>query len=296
MVSLVISGSKEKVIVPLFCYFSVKHYAFMKILFLFLFSSSLASAFAQKGMEGMIRAENNFAAISVKHGTREAFIKNMDSTSIVFEQGKALPGLSTWLKKENRPGILNWHPEYVEMACSQNFGYSTGPWTFQPGSIQDSIVARGYFMTVWQADEQGKWTFLTDIGVSNAPGVPDQPVRKIHHGGTETGSLNSMLETETAFIAACRVHTRDAYRTYLSATSLLHRNGQLPATRAEDQEQRIISTPGFQYEAIGWKLASSGDLGYVFGNTLINGKQENYLRIWRREKEGWKLALEVLRY
>ena len=268
----------------------------MKILFLLLFSSSLATAFAQIGMEGMIRAENDFAAYSVKHGTREAFIRNMDSNSIVFDQGKALPGLSTWLKKENRPGILNWHPEYVEISSSQNFGYSTGPWTFQPRTIQDSIVARGYFMTVWQANEEGKWTFLTDIGVSNTPIVPDQPIKRISSTGTTIGSLGSMLETEKAFIKACQVQANEAYRKYLSATSLLHRNGQLPATRVEDREQRINSTPRLQYETIGWKMAPSGDLGFVYGNMLNNGKSENYLRIWRMEKEGWKLALEVLRY
>jgi hypothetical protein len=296
MVSLVISGSKEKVIVALFCYFSVKHFMFMKIIFLLLFSTFLATAFAQKGLEGMIRAENNFAAYSVKHGTKEAFLRNMDSSSIVFEKGNAVNGLSTWQKKENRPGILNWHPEYVEIASSQNFGYSTGPWTFQPASIQDSIVARGYFITVWQAGEQGKWTFLTDIGVSNTLNVPAQPIRRISHSGTGTGSLNSMVETEKAFIAASKVQPLDAYRKYLSATSLLHRNGQLPATRPEDQEQRISSTPGLQYDPIGWKLSPSGDLGFVYGNILDNGKTENYLRIWRREKDGWKLALEVLRY
>jgi ketosteroid isomerase-like protein len=43
-------------------------------------------------------------------------------------------------------------------------------------------------------------------------------------------------------------------------------------------------------------IASSGDIGYVYGTTIIDGKTDNYLRIWRREKTGWKIAVEVLRY
>jgi hypothetical protein len=37
-------------------------------------------------------------------------------------------------------------------------------------------------------------------------------------------------------------------------------------------------------------------MGYTYGPTLINGKKENYLHIWRREEGGWKIAVEVLRY
>ena len=43
-------------------------------------------------------------------------------------------------------------------------------------------------------------------------------------------------------------------------------------------------------------IASSGDLGFVYGTITLNNKKENYLHIWRKEKEGWKIAVEVLRY
>ena len=37
-------------------------------------------------------------------------------------------------------------------------------------------------------------------------------------------------------------------------------------------------------------------MGYTYGTAIINGKTENYFRIWRNEKAGWRIALEVLRY
>jgi ketosteroid isomerase-like protein len=59
----------------------------------------------------------------------------------------------------------------------------------------------------------------------------------------------------------------------------------------------IDKTPSnIQFTVTGAGIASTGDLAYVYGNTLINDKPENYLRIWRKEKQGWKIALEVLRY
>ena len=38
------------------------------------------------------------------------------------------------------------------------------------------------------------------------------------------------------------------------------------------------------------------DLGYVYGTADINDKRDGYLRIWRREKDGWKIAVEVLHF
>jgi len=59
----------------------------------------------------------------------------------------------------------------------------------------------------------------------------------------------------------------------------------------------IENTPtNIQFAITGTGIASSGDMAYVYGNTLINNKSENYLHIWRKEKDGWKIALEVLRY
>jgi ketosteroid isomerase-like protein len=59
----------------------------------------------------------------------------------------------------------------------------------------------------------------------------------------------------------------------------------------------IETTPSnIQFTITGSGIAPGGDLAYVYGNTDINNKAENYLRIWRKEKEGWKIALEVLRY
>ncbi len=66
---------------------------------------------AQKGIDDLINAEKNFAAYSVANSTKEAFLKFLDSTGIVFDNGKPVNGIETWNKREKRPGVLNWFPQ-----------------------------------------------------------------------------------------------------------------------------------------------------------------------------------------
>jgi len=43
-------------------------------------------------------------------------------------------------------------------------------------------------------------------------------------------------------------------------------------------------------------MSPEKDMRYVYGTTVINDKQDGYLRIWRREKDEWKIAVEVLHF
>jgi hypothetical protein len=83
----------------------------------------------------------------------------------------------------------------------------------------------------------------------------------------------------------------------LAFQSILNRNGLAPARTSGAKKDAIDSTlSSFEYEIDGWGMAPSSDLGYVYGTITRNGKSDNYLRIWRREKTGWKIAFEVLKY
>jgi ketosteroid isomerase-like protein len=267
------------------------------ILFIFLFLSHYAGA--QKNIDGLIRAEKDFAAYSAASNTKEAFLKFLDSTGIVFEKGQPVNGIASWNKKEKRPGILNWHPRFAEIAASGDFGYTTGPWTFQPRTLSDSIVARGQYSTVWHTDKNGDWKFLLDLGVGNLPATDSSEVETITVDKFTTSPVDllSLVKAEEKFIRAFKKDKAKAYSQFLALHSILNRNSHLPATRPDEQSVLIQATPsntGFTIKGSG--IAKSGDLGFVYGNAVLNDETENYLRIWRREKEGWKIALEVLRF
>lgn len=256
-------------------------------------------SYGQKQIDGLISAEKSFAAYSVTHNTKGAFLNFLDSTGVVFENGRPVNGLEAWNKKEVHPGILNWHPQFAETAVSGDFGYTTGPWTFRPKTVSDSVIARGQYCTVWHTDKNGDWKFLVDLGTANLPSTDSAAVQKITAEKIAASpiDLHSLVKTEEKFIKAVKKNKTGAYNQFLSLHSIINRNSHLPATSPSTQAALIQATPPNIHFAInGSRIARSGDLGFVYGTITVNDKTENYLRIWRREKEGWKIAVEVLRF
>src|SRR3982751_1383921 len=121
---------------------------------------------AQKINE-LIEAEKSFAAWSVTHGTRSAFLHFLDTSAIVFEKGKPVNGESFWKARENSSGILYWQPTVAEIARSGDFGYTSGPWRFKK-TPDDTVLARGRFTSIWQK-KNGEWKVLLDLGVTGTP-------------------------------------------------------------------------------------------------------------------------------
>ena len=273
----------------------------MKKLFLILilFFVCFQNIQAQKGIDSLIQAEKDFAAYSVANGTKEAFLKFLDSAGIIFNNGSPANGIMTWKKREKASGVLNWHPQVAEISGSGDFGYTTGSWTFQ-NSSNDTVVARGQYTTVWQINRKGEWKFLVDLGVINTPPGLATEVKKIDvakRSSASTTQHDSPVIAENNFLTAVSTNKSKAYKKYLSPKSILNRNGYLPATNSADQRKLLdMTTSSIKYKLDGAGMSPGMDIGYAYGTTTINGKTDNYLRIWRWEKDEWKIALEVLRY
>ncbi len=272
----------------------------INLILLFLFVQ-IVNAQTQKGIDYLLQAEKNFAAYSVAHSTKEAFLKVMDSSSIMFDNGIPVKGIEFWEKREKNTSVLNWQPQYAEISASGDFGYTTGPWTFQP-SKNDSVVARGQYITVWHLDKKGEWKFLADLGVNNTSADSTIEVRiidipKQEENGKIIPHIAPLVAADNNFNKLFAQKKSKAYKTWLSKESILNRNGFLPAVISTDRQILIDSTPlSIQYSMNGWGISPVPDMGYTYGTTTINGKTDNYLRIWRNEETGWKLAVEVLRY
>lgn len=259
------------------------------------------SVIAQKGIDNLIQAEKDFAAYSVAHSTKEAFQKFIDSNSTMFDDGKPVKAIDFWNKREKNAGVLNWWPQYAEISVSDSFGYTTGPWTFQ-NSINDSVVARGQYITIWRINKNGEWKLRVDLGVSNTPTNATEEIRIIDEPKQAEKEkfrpyISRLVAEENKFNKSVGKNKLKAYKKTFSKQSILNRNGFLPAIIAADQRVLIDSTPsGIKYVMIGWGGPRVPDMGYTYGTAFINDKIENYLRIWRKEKNGWKIAVEVLRY
>jgi ketosteroid isomerase-like protein len=272
----------------------------MKSLFPFILFLMPFFSLAQQAATEVLNAEKSFAAYSVQHGTKAAFLHYADSSGLVFERGKPVKAIDVWSKREARPGVLNWYPVYGWLAQSGELGFTAGPWTFQPKTTNDSIVAHGQYNTVWHKTAGGEWKFLLDMGISNTPdfsnrsfAFTDQPIR------FTPGTLKDLQNAEEKLVQATK-EAGSREKAYADAVSkqafLLSRNGHLPITAVSEIGQLTSNMPVITYKQDGAGMARSGDFGYVYGTTTINGKADNYLRIWRREGKEWKLVLEVLPY
>ena len=269
----------------------------MKYLIFILFLLITIPGRAQKGIEGLINAEKSFAAYALSNGTKNAFLKYMDSAAIVYDKGEPVNAMKTWTAKEPVKGILNWQPAYSEISASGEFGYNAGPWTFQPSSIHDSIVARGMFFTIWHLNDQGEWKFLLDLGNNKAPVFADTGIHIIDAPKTATDNSMTMYDAEKKFISSYQTGPSSAYAEFLSTKSMINRDGHLPAITGKDQEIMITSTPAsITFQPVGAGIALSQDLGYVYGTVTNQGQKHGYFRVWRHEENGWKIALEVLHY
>jgi hypothetical protein len=213
----------------------------------------------------------------------------------MFDKTEPVNGYQLWSKKEKRPGVLNWRPRFAEIAASGDFGYTCGPWTFQPKTVNDSIVANGYFFTIWQKKKGSDWKFIYDGGTDQGPRLTETGI--IKQNVSKTGSnISSMMEPEAAFIQLLSVDVAKGYKSYLTGNSVLCRNKESLASTSIDKQKLIDALPAsIQYITLGSGIASGDDLGYTYGNTLVNGRKDFYLHVWRHEKNKWNLAVEMLR-
>jgi hypothetical protein len=104
----------------------------------------------------------------------------------------------------------------------------------------------------------------------------------------------SLYAAELAFIKTYRKGPALAYKHFLSQQSILCRNQELPAIKKEDQGRIIKLMPArLQFSWVAGSVSTT--LAYTYGTTTLDNKTENYLHIWRKEKDGWKLAVDVVR-
>ena len=254
--------------------------------------------FSQRSVDSLVQTEKQFASTSLVAGTKDAFLKFIDTSGIVFDQGKPVNGFKFYTNSDRRPGILSWEPEYAEISYNNDFGYTTGPWKYHTNSLTDDPVARGHFVSVWHLSG-GEWKFLIDFGISYRDAHKTSTINKVLLNRIEItgGKYSSMEHAEAEFIKAYASQGAIAYMTFLSSRSRINYAGFLPATNETDRKALLDSLPReIEYKTLGSVLSPAGDIDYVYGTTKIDEKQDGYLRIWRREKNGWKIALEVLHF
>ena len=129
------------------------------------------------------------------------------------------------------------------------------------------------------------------IDLSSEPVIINDEIQR-----AEPAFTKSFLNQENTYLIQLKNAPGVAYREFHSDQFILNLNGHAPITSVHEA-MKVTGNDhsAVVYEPRGFFTASSNDMVAVYGVTSFKNKSNGYLRIWRNEKNGWKIALEVLR-
>jgi hypothetical protein len=249
--------------------------------------------------DALVKAENAFEKACFERGIRDGFLAYVDSNGIQFSEKGPVNAKKLWTELPAFEGIFSWSPTYAEMSISEDWGYTTGNYEHRPKTLNDTIDDSGQYTTVWHKDSKGEWKYLIDMGNGHAAAPPARysTTIQIEKYRANINIENVLPEQEKKFIEDFEKGITAAYKTYGSVKYILNLNGYLPVTSTDSAVILITRIPSsLKYHPAGIKISPGKDMAAIYGTIAAGDKSGSYLRIWRHEKYGWKIALEVIKF
>jgi len=244
-------------------------------------------------------AETAFAAHSVREDMRAAFLAAFAPDGVFVRNGWTVS--NEWLRNQAAPPIvLDWRPQYVEVAASGDLGLSTGPWKITSKAKPDAPPTFGQFVSVWRREAGGPWKVAVDLGIAHSPeALWSAPLETRQLSVPRSGASGAIREAEARFAADARARgMRAAYAAHGADNLRFYRNGHLPTST----RSAALASAAMVDEAPAWTIermetARSGDFGYARGSYAAANAPRTpvgwYLRVWRREGADWRIAMDV---
>jgi ketosteroid isomerase-like protein len=256
-----------------------------------------SAVYSQEKFVSVVEAERSFARYAIEHNTRDAFLKFMDTSAVVFNKGEILKARPVWEAKKPNKAKLIWEPAFAVISTGGDLGITTGPWQFKPEG-KDSVVATGEFSTVW-IKKDTSWKWVLDMGIDHNQKVRSFPnvagIELSHVERTSYPALRYMLVAEDNFINSYGASGKDAYRDVADKDIYFVTNGYLPVQGIYQLDDALTNLSGtMKFQVAGSGVSKDGDIGYVYGYVSEKEKKGNYLRVWRRIGRKWTVLLQTL--
>jgi ketosteroid isomerase-like protein len=179
------------------------------------------------------------------------------------------------------------------VAASGDFGYTTGPSEFRLKKGSELPDHKGYFHSIWRKNSRGEWKVVLDIGTPSPQSVFDE--RHVEYADKERIQkkdkvVDDIKKVEENFIADYA--DGRGYVKYGSPTARYYR----PAHRVAKGRYPYGDTLKYAYKNAGTGIAASGDLAYTYGFVEVSGKTGNYLRVWKKDSDMWRIVLDAASY
>jgi ketosteroid isomerase-like protein len=272
----------------------------MKIFFFLLLVISTSIHLHAQNTDPLVKAENGFEKACFEKGIRDGFLAFVDSNGIQFSKDGPVNAKKLWTSLPAFAGIFSWSPSFAEMSLSGDWGYTTGNYEHRPRTLHDTVEDSGQYTTVWHKDLNGEWKYLIDMGNGHAhipPAKFSTTVQIEKNADTQIPVENAISAQEKKFMEVFEKQVADAYKEYGSGKYILNLEGHLPVTTTESAVFLLAGIPTpLSYHPAGIKISSGNDMAAIYGTIGAGDKSGSYLRIWRHEKYGWKIALEVIKF
>ena len=259
---------------------------------------------AQPALQEMVKTEQAFSKMAEEKPTRDAFLAFIADDGLLFRPG-AVNG-KKWMLEHPAPPtdkkpLLAWQPSFACMSTSGDMGFTTGPWEFKADVKDEKPSGYGHFVTVWKKQADGTWKFVVDLGISHplsgGPQTLWQPAdatKKTSFKPTDQAkALQALLDRD-------RSYSIDKFTSYASPEVRLYRPGNLPYIGAHAASDALAKMKGqITWQPIGGDVSRAGDLGYTHGTYEVTDdtkkaiEKGSYVRIWRKEGNVWRIAMDV---
>lgn len=236
----------------------------------------------------VIAAERAFAAHAGEVGWIPAFRAYATEDASFGQPG--YPNAQAQLAQTPDDGnrLLFWWPAFAGIASSGEFGFTTGPVSFD-----EARTPRGHYFTVWRRQADGSWKWIYDGGVG-----PIADANLIAPDAAEVAQLSASKGVAGSAEAA------------IGAVRALEERGVQAADFAADahvfrsRHPRVIGagaeTPaGVAYGVTRVEASEAGDLVMVLGEARwpsADGGEASglYARMWQHRAEGWRIVYDQL--
>lgn len=254
---------------------------------------------AQAPVDALVSAEKGFAALAAKTTTRGAFLYYLDSSSVVFNQGKIMNGYARWsrdIPEDN--SLLLWRPELAVLSASGDFGCTVGASEYRPDRSAQAAGQFGHFASLWHRSAGGRWSVLCTIGVQHSDPAADENrvVRKVlQRAGSMSLDIAEAAAREGQLIEGIKAGRSDLLKQYSAPDAWILLEGRQPVRSREMDDFDAVVPGRYLFEpAAGRWLSPAGDMLVSYGRTTANGKAANYLWVWVAERGKWQLMMMVM--
>lgn len=241
----------------------------------------------------IVATERAFSHRCGEVGTRESFMRYFADDAVMFSPGP-VNAQAALAKMAKGSSSLSWYPVTGDVAADGSLGYSSGPYLLTNAKTGRREFA-GNFFSVWRRGPKGEYQVVLDLGAPIEPLDASQAPTEFRSAGEERGGPSVALRTDLLDLdrayGSQSTHG-EAVARFRGKGVRLYRKGSLPTPDAPE-------IAGAKLE--GWRpsfadVALSGDLGYTYGAYQLESPAQSgwYVHVWRREAQGWRLAIEVL--